>query len=110
MSVKGVSLTDEHKRKISEGNKGVTKKWSKPMEQWQKDFISSIHKGIPKTDEQKAKMRDAKLGDKNYIYGTEGHIKGRKAMNDGVNNRWIKEEDIEEYLNNGFVMGRIRKV
>ena len=53
------------------------------------------NKGVPCSDETKEKLANS--------------IRGRKWMNNGKIQKQVKPEDIEKYLNNGFVIGILGK-
>ena len=93
-------------------------------------------KGHLVSEETRRKMSEAQLGEKNHMYGkhnseearrkisiansnpsaeirakisaaSKRNVTGRLFVNDGVNNRMIKPEQLDEFLSNGFVRGRI---
>ena len=97
---------------------------------------SMLLKGHPVSEETRRKMSEAQLGKKNHMYGkhnseeakrkisiansnpsaeirakisaaSKRNVTGRLYVNDGINNRMIKPEQLDEFLSNGFVRGRI---
>lgn len=73
----GKKYSDELRKKLSEAHKGQV----------------PPNKGVPMSDEQKEKLH-------NYYVGT-------RWMNNGVIQKQVKPCDIDEYIANGFVFGRL---
>lgn len=80
---KGKTLSEEHKAKCSASLKGKNT-WSK---------------GINLSEEHKEKISNANKGKNNWT-------KGRKAINNGKVNKYVKEEELNDYLNKGWKLGR----
>lgn len=92
----GRVLSEETKKKISEGNKGI-----------KNGFYGKHH-----TDETKLKNSLAHLG-KKFSVETKDKLsensKNRKWINNGIQNKFIKIEDLDIYLANGFILGMLPK-
>lgn len=58
--------------------------------------LSVAHKGIKHTESQKKKIGN--------------NTKGRKYMNNGLEERRVKPDEIQSYLDNGWKYGRVKKV
>lgn len=56
-----------------------------------KKFLSEYRKNVKVSDETKEKLSKQQLG--------------RKAINNGIINTYVKEEDLQNYLSNGWVLG-----
>lgn len=82
-------FSDEHKKHLSESCKG------RPA--W--------NKGISPSEETKKKLSEHSdhRGEKNPGYGT-------KWMNNGVTNKRVKPDELHQYLNNGWKLGRIKTI
>lgn len=78
-----------------------TKKGMKLSEET-KQKISERLKGISRSDEYKKKMSLSKQGEKNGAFG-------RRWMNNGVEQKFVKFDDISLFLDNGYVFGVIKK-
>ena len=88
------------------------------------------------SNKTRKKMSDAQLGEKNHMFGkhnsleakrkiskanknpsaeikskiseaSKRNVTGRIYVNDGINNKMIKPEQLDEYLSNGFTRGRL---
>ena len=88
---KGKPFSEEHKRKISEANKGKTK--GKPKSEETKRKIADSVRGFTHTKEAKQKMSE--------------NVRGRIFMNNGIQNKRVKPDDVDRYLSNGYVKGRL---
>ena len=83
--------SEETKKKIGEANKGENSAmYGKPA--W--------NRGISPSEESKEKNRQAHLGENNSCYGT--HF---KWMNNGVTNKRVKPDELQQYLGNGWILG-----
>lgn len=123
-------LSEETKQKISKSHKG------KKISDNQKHKISETLKGsIPwmkgkhHTKESKQKMSEAKIGyvpwnkgkklddyHRQIISKTHYNAKGknnpaygRKWMNNGTTEKYVKSEEVNNYLNNGYSFGKLKK-
>lgn len=98
----GTHRSDKTKKKISEAKKG------KP----------SPMKGKHPSEETKKKMSEAKKGENAPWFGkhlSEDHrkkigepFKDRKWINNGVTNKRVKPDELHQYLNNGWKIGRTK--
>ena len=100
-------MSEEVKKKLSEAHKG------KP----------SWNKGKTLSEETKKKLSESRKGEKNPRYGvkvseetkkklSEAHkgnksLTGRIWVNNGIYNKPIFPDQLSEYLNNGFIRGKI---
>jgi len=91
----GKKLTEEHKKHISESQKG------------HKLYFTRNH-----TKEEREKMglkaRDYNLNHKDYNQLSE-HNKGAKMMTNGVEQHWVYKDDIEDLLAKGWKFGSCKK-
>ena len=128
----GWHLSDEAKRKISEGNKG------KIILQHQREAVSKAQRGKHLSEEQKEFLRNAFSGKNNPFYGKTHSVETRKKIsianshisdkrrkelsdkmkerqlnnvwiNNGLENKFIKKEALCQWLQKGFVRGKIVK-
>lgn len=80
------SMTEEHKRKISEGNKGKTKgRLRGPKSDEFKKHIGDIHRGKTVSDETKEKISKSKSGKPRAPFSEETKAKMRAA--------WLKRKE-----------------
>jgi hypothetical protein len=129
---KGRKLSKEHCEKLSIiAKERLSVKENHPMfgkkhSEETKEKIRQKHLGVgigrKHTEETKQKIRDS-LGDisgENHPCFGKKHsdetkkkigqqISGRKYMNNGIETKAVKPEDIETYLQNGFSFGVLRK-
>ena len=95
----GIPKSEEHKKKISEANKG--KRWS----EIQKINFNKARKGVkikPHSEETKRKQSLAQMGEKNHRYGkchTEEHKKMLSEMNKGEKNKFYGKHHTDETKN-----------
>ena len=60
-----------------------------------------------RSEEHNKKIGESLRGQKkNYSTVT---VKGRKYMNNGIVEKFIKPEDIQSYLDNGWELGRLKR-
>lgn len=109
---KGKKLSKQHKDNISKGNIG------RVVSEETRIKIGMGHRGKRVSDEARQKMRNAKLGKSSNRLGVvlseanklklrEVHI-GSRWMNDGEKQSQVMKYNIERYLANGWVFGRLR--
>lgn len=104
---KGKKLSEEHRRKLSESQKG---KKRKPLSEETKRKIGEASKGRKASEETRRKLSEAHIGKplseerKNHL---SEHYKKTKWMNNGILCKRIHINNIEEYLSNGWVIGRL---
>lgn len=125
---KGKKLTDVTKQKLSDYNKG--KKWtSQQREKFIKSNTGHVvtnetrvkiskatlgknlgnipwNKNIPMSDNSKNKLSMSRMG-KNV--GSENSSFGKIWLNNGVSNLYVLQTEIDNYLNNGYKMGMLKK-
>ncbi len=108
----GRKLSKEHRENISKGNAG------RIVSDETRRKIGIAHSGKKISDDAKQKMRDAKLGKPSNRTGKfvsdeiklklkEVHI-GSRWMNDGVNQSQVMKSNIDKYVSDGWVFGRLR--
>lgn len=120
---KGKHLSEETKRKISDANRGKTA-WNKgkPFSEESKRKMSESHKGqisVNKgkhlSDDLKLKISEAvkvKMNSeevKNKCRQGGYNTIGRIWINDGENTKRVKTEELNNYLSDGWILGRIYK-
>ena len=84
-SLKGVPKSEEHRRKISEANKG-----NKLSEETRRK-MSVIRKGKKFSEEHRRKISEAQKGDKNHLYGKHHTEEAKKKISEalkGDKNPW----------------------
>ena len=100
---KGKPKTEEHKKKIGEGNKG--KKHSEET----KKKMSEAKKNM--SEETKKKLSEAKKGEKNPMYGKKHSEETKKKLSAAsVGKHWYNNSKIEIMVKecpDGFVPGRL---
>jgi hypothetical protein len=125
---KGKKLSDVTKQKLSDYNKG--KKWtSQQREKFIKSNTGHVvtnetrvkiskatlgknlgnipwNKNIPMSDNSKNKLSMSRMG-KNV--GSENSSFGKIWLNNGVSNLYVLQTEIDNYLNNGYKMGMLKK-
>ena len=98
---KGKNITEEHKQRISISNSGRVR--SKEAN----EKTSKTMKGVLKSEETKQKMKKPKS-----IEAVENMRKaqtGKIAINNGIQNKWAREYNITYYLQNGYILGFVKK-
>lgn len=110
----GHKLSEDTKRKISAGNMG------KIMSEESKQKMSSSRIGMKYTDEHKKNIRLSKTGENNPNYGktqSEDWIQkrvyslrvqftGRKWIHNATKVKFIKQEELDTYIADGWLIGR----
>lgn len=114
-SLKGKSLSEEHKRKISEGNKGKTR-----SEETKQIMREAAKHRPPISEETKKKMSEAQLKNPTK-YWLEKHLpkemkekiitklKGRIKINNGRECKCIHPKELQSYIDKGWVKGILKK-
>ena len=67
----------------------------RPASEKLKKQLSEYRKSVDVCQETRDKLRDKQLG--------------RKIINDGINNKYVKPEELDEYLNKGWKLGQAPK-
>lgn len=122
-SQKGIPLSENTKKKLSEANKGrkLTEEWKRKIgkahkgRKWSEEHLRNIRKvnesrsgtnnpnyGKHLSEETKRKISEAQIGEKNHRYGkhhTEDHRKRLSEMNKGENNKFYGKHHTE-YVKN----------
>ena len=95
---KGKPMSKEHRRKISEANKG---KILPPVSQETRKKISNSVKGRKRKEETKILMSTLAKNRKQTL--------NHKWINNGVKNKCVKVEHLDQYLSNGWQQGMLTK-
>ena len=83
---KGKTLSDEHKKKLSEANKGqIPWNKSKTLSEEHKNKLSEANKGHEVSDETKMKISEAHKGKNNHMYGKHHSEETKKKMSKAHN-------------------------
>jgi hypothetical protein len=90
----GHTVSVETRKKISDATMGKNKGKTPP------------NKGIPMSDAQRKQLSDLLKGTRT---GPDNQAFGKKWMNDGKTNAYVTIEEIDEYMNRGYVFGMIKK-
>ena len=108
---KGVLLSTEHKKAISNGLIG------RKLSDETKLKLSVSNRGKTRSDETKSKMRNAHLGVKRGPQSIEhrqklkesnlGKNSGKRWVTDGIVSRFVPVSEVDEFLSSGFHFGRL---
>ena len=71
--------------------------------------MSESHKGHWTGDKNPTKRADVRKKISDALKGQTAPIKGRKQINNGEVNKYVKPSELELFLNNGWQLGRIKK-
>ena len=130
----GKPLSEEHRANLSKALKGKSAGEKNGM--YGKGYLISGEKngmfGKHQTEEAKAKQSKASKGENNPMYGKnsedfmteeairekrrkysesmKGVNKNRKWMNNGEKNVFVAENEVDEYIKNGYIFGMIRRL
>lgn len=100
---KGRKLSDDVKLKLSKSHKGKNNpRYGCHLSKETKEKISKHHKGMSgkkHSDITRQHISDGLKGTHNVL--------GKKWINNGIETKYINAEDLEQYINNGWVCGRI---
>lgn len=95
-SNKNRKVSDETRKKLSELRKGKNHPmYGKHHSESSKKKMSETKKGRKMTQENKKKISNS----------LKGQNKNKKWINNGKNKKFVKEEELSEYLNNGWKLG-----
>lgn len=100
---RGKKLTDEHKKKIQASNIG---KHSMSSEN-KKKMSARAKLRVGKTNPFYGKQHSADTKEKIGSYNKE-RFRNKIWINNGVINKRVERNDLENYLSNGFIEGRIK--
>ena len=101
---KGTHLSAEHRQNISESLKGrQSGMLGKHHSEETRRKLSETHK------DRKSPMKDKHHSEESKKKLSE-NLKGRKMINNGIRNKIVKIEQIEQYLLEGWVVGKLYKV
>ena len=101
--------TPEHRKHLSEAHKGYH-----PSEETLRK-MSIAQQGRTHTEETKEKIRQSKLGSKNPMSSEENRrrvseaLTGKIWIHNGTSRTTIRPENLQEYLDKGYVLGRGHK-
>ena len=101
-------MSEETKKKISEAHKG--KKRGPHSKEWNEN-ISKHRKGIsnpPEAIQRAAEKRRGKPHSKESLEKISRSVSGRIHINNGHQNKFIRREELEHYLENGWRRGRLK--
>jgi hypothetical protein len=99
-SRKGKKVSEEQKRKISQSLKGRVP-WNKgksPTVETREKMRTSAQRRVPAGEKTRERIRKSKLGNK-YAQGTIW-------INNGVEQKKIRQPELEQHLDDGWVRGR----
>lgn len=100
--LKGIPRSEETKKKISEALKGRNNYWiPKHYTEEEKQIIYASRIGTHISEDHKQRISVANKG--------KSPCKNRIHINNGIISKMIKKEELEKYLNNGWIKGRIKK-
>lgn len=91
---RGKTISKEHIEKIREANTG------RKMSEKEKEHLRNFWKGRVLTEEHKQKIRDSRRK-------PEHNNTGMVWVTDGVNNKLIRLEFMDDYISRGFARGRV---
>jgi hypothetical protein len=105
----GRKWTDEQRRAASDARKGV---WGVGTlhSEITKEKMSKTHSGRPKSEQAKRRLSEARKGIEIHPEAIEKRAKtmGKSRwMNNGVKTSIIPEAQIQEYVEKGWVFGRV---
>ena len=102
---------------ISEGGEGhCCEPWNKGkhgVQEWTTKMEEAFEKGrhLPASDKLKKKLSEYR---KNVIVSDDTKEKlrqlqlGKKAINNGEITKFIKQDEVQKYLDNGWILGRVK--
>lgn len=108
----GCHHTDECKQRMRDAAKHRA-----PVSAETREKLSKIHKGVKFTEEHKRKISEAQKGSKGNNYGKtlSDEVKSKISdtvhnqvwMNDGTRSYRVNKELVDEYLQKGYLLGRL---
>ena len=108
----GCHHTDECKQRMRDAAKNRA-----PVSAETREKLSKIHKGVKFTEEHKRKISEAQKGSKGNNYGKtlsdavkskiSDTVHNQVWMNDGTRSYRINKELVGEYLQKGYLLGRL---
>lgn len=85
LHMKGVTLSDETRRKMSESQKGHT------VNEDTRKKMSEAHKGHTVNEETRKKMSESRKGENHPLYGKKHSEETRKKMSEAAKRRWAAQ-------------------
>lgn len=101
-SLKGKIKSENHRKHLSESNKG------KKLSEETRIKIGKSLKGREVSEDTRNKLSENMTGN-TYGLGNKS-TKGRKSVNNGIENKYVYPDEIQSYLDNGWKYGRVKKV
>ena len=90
---KGKPLSDINKKRIGDANRG-NNHWTK-KNGMTKEYLDKITNNLPRNQK----------GINHPLYGKKGYTSGKVWINNGILNKMINKELLDEYLSNGWYIG-----
>lgn len=105
---KGIPLSDELKKRLSDANKGKPSPTKgRIASDKERDVMRQRMLGKKASSETREKMSAAAKG-KKHPWQTGANTRGRKWMTNGIENQMARPDDIKKLLDAGWVFGQVR--